>query len=364
MEKSDAWRLTDDLHLQHGQADPFSAAIRSSRMSMVIVDPKQRDYPIIFANDAFLRLTGYARDEVTGRNCRFLQGPETDTAAIAAIRQALAAVQDIAIDILNYRKDGSTFWNSLYLSPVFDKDGVAQYFFGSQFDVTERKMHEFNAAALQQKLEHLVKQRTLELETALERSTMLLHEVDHRVKNNLQMISAILMLQSMSVTDVTVKAALQETLERVDALGLVHKRLYQSGDTVNFDISAFAEDIAQNLVLASGRDDIDLNLHLEPVKIRADQAASMAIIINESIAAALKSILADDGSRRLGLAIKPLAGACEVSIWHTAPSMDPQPATINAFGKSLVDTLVKQLRAKLVSLPTDAGTHLCITVPL
>ena len=80
-ESPDAWHMTDDLHAEQGKGDPFAAAIRATRMSMIITDPRKPDNPIVFANDSFLRLTGYAREEVIGRNCRFLQGPDTDADA-------------------------------------------------------------------------------------------------------------------------------------------------------------------------------------------------------------------------------------------------------------------------------------------
>lgn len=73
MERQDAWQLTGDIPCQHGKADPFAAAVRATRMPMIITDPKQPDNPIVFANDAFLELTGYDRHEIIGRNCRFLQ---------------------------------------------------------------------------------------------------------------------------------------------------------------------------------------------------------------------------------------------------------------------------------------------------
>ena len=76
MEHVDAVKLTDILHAEQGRGDPFAGAVRATRMPMIITDPRQDDHPIVFANDAFLGLTGYKRDEVLGRNCRFLQGPK------------------------------------------------------------------------------------------------------------------------------------------------------------------------------------------------------------------------------------------------------------------------------------------------
>ena len=90
----------------------------------------------MFANGAFCRLSGYTREEILGRNCRFLQGSETDPATVAKIREAVRRVESIEIDIRNHRKDGELFWNRLLMAPVFDTEGVLAYFFASQVDVT------------------------------------------------------------------------------------------------------------------------------------------------------------------------------------------------------------------------------------
>ncbi|HYG26560.1 MAG TPA: PAS domain-containing protein, partial [Caulobacteraceae bacterium] len=123
-------RAGDDLAARHGLDDPFAAAIRATRMSMIVTDARQPDLPIIFANDAFLSLTGYARDEVIGRNCRFLQGTHTDEGEVARIAAAIREGRDVACDILNYKKDGTPFWNALFVSPVRGEDGDIHYFFG------------------------------------------------------------------------------------------------------------------------------------------------------------------------------------------------------------------------------------------
>jgi PAS domain S-box-containing protein len=108
-------------------------------MSMVIADPNQHDCPIIYCNQAFLDLTGYKEGEVLGRNCRFLQGPDTDPATVQRIRQALAAGQDVHEDILNYRKDGSYFWSALQINAIADEQDRIRYFFASQKDITRQR---------------------------------------------------------------------------------------------------------------------------------------------------------------------------------------------------------------------------------
>ncbi len=117
----------------HGEAlkaDVLTAEERAK--SVVISDPSRPDMPIIFVSDEFEAQTGYPPEEVLGRNCRFLQGPETDPKAVQAIRDALAGETEITIDLLNYRKDGSTFWNRLRIRPLLDDRGRLQYFVGAQ----------------------------------------------------------------------------------------------------------------------------------------------------------------------------------------------------------------------------------------
>ncbi len=117
-------------------ASPFVAAVRATRMPMIITDPRQPDNPVVFTNDAFCRLSGYAREEILGRNCRFLQGPETDRETVAKIHTAVERIEPLQIDIRNHRKSGEPFWNRLLMAPVFDSSGQLAYFFASQVDVT------------------------------------------------------------------------------------------------------------------------------------------------------------------------------------------------------------------------------------
>ena len=133
---ADAERIAAELIGQDVGTDPFVAAVRATRMPMIITNPRLPDNPVVFVNNAFCRLSGYERDEILGRNCRFLQGPETDEATIQRIRDAVRRVEPLEIDIQNHRKDGELFWNRLLLAPVYDTEGVLAYFFASQVDVT------------------------------------------------------------------------------------------------------------------------------------------------------------------------------------------------------------------------------------
>ena len=119
--------------------DIFFAAVERTRMPMIVTDPHQPDNPIIFVNRAFIRMTGYTLEELIGNNCRFLQGPDTDRETVAEVRDAVMEHREFATEILNYRKDGSSFWNALFVSPVFDRSGDLVYFFGSQLDVSRRR---------------------------------------------------------------------------------------------------------------------------------------------------------------------------------------------------------------------------------
>jgi diguanylate cyclase (GGDEF)-like protein/PAS domain S-box-containing protein len=107
--------------------------------ALAITDPRQTDNPIIYANPAFYELTGYSEEEIVGFNCRFLQGPLTDRNDVAKLREAIKQEQPIQITLLNYRKDGSTFWNELTVSPVTDDAGALTHFVAVQTEVSALK---------------------------------------------------------------------------------------------------------------------------------------------------------------------------------------------------------------------------------
>lgn len=371
VEQRDAWRITDRLNAEHGKGDPFAAAVRATRMSMIITDPRLPDNPITFANDAFLQMTGYSREEVMGTNCRFLQGVDTDPDEVARIRAAVGNREDISVDILNYRKDGTSFWNALYISPVINEDGELLFYFASQIDVTDRKMNEFQVNADKDRFERAVAERTRELERsnrelaeALDVRTTLLHEVDHRVKNNMQIIASLIGMQLRTIPDEGIKASLRTTLSRVEAMSTVHRRFYQSGEVSRFDISEFIRDLVSDLVTATGRQDIEAELDLEPIDVPAEKAASLALMVNEVLTNAIKHGFTRDRPGMIRVMVKRDVDACRITIADDGCGMVAAIPGQPTYGRKLVERLGRQLQARTVWADAAPGTRVDITMPV
>ncbi len=130
----------------------LARAVASTTESIVITDPNQIDNPIIYVNPAFTRITGYEAQDAIGRNCRFLQGADTDRQVVAQIRAAIAEQREIKTTILNYRKDGQQFWNELKIAPVFSGAKELLYFVGIAEDITDRVRVEDERQQAEQKI--------------------------------------------------------------------------------------------------------------------------------------------------------------------------------------------------------------------
>lgn len=121
-------------------------SINSATNGILIADARQPDMPTVYCNAAFEKITGYAEEEVLGQNCRFLQGTDHQQPGLDAIRRAVRQGTEAKAELRNYRKDGSPFWNELYIAPVRDQQGTLTHFVGIQTDITERKHQETELA--------------------------------------------------------------------------------------------------------------------------------------------------------------------------------------------------------------------------
>ncbi|XP_042509403.1 phototropin-2-like [Macadamia integrifolia] len=133
VQRTDSW---DHVERERDVRQGIDLATTLERIekNFVITDPRLPDNPIIFASDSFLELTEYTREEILGRNCRFLQGPETDQGTVSQIRDAIRDQREITVQLINYTKSGKKFWNLFHLQPMRDQNGELQYFIGVQLD--------------------------------------------------------------------------------------------------------------------------------------------------------------------------------------------------------------------------------------
>nr|AML79143.1 putative LOV domain-containing protein [Bassia scoparia] len=133
LDRTDSWeRAERERDIRQGI--DLATTLERIEKNFVISDPRLPDNPIIFASDSFLELTEYSREEILGRNCRFLQGPETDQATVQKIRDAIKEQREITVQLINYTKSGKKFWNLFHLQPMRDHKGELQYFIGVQLD--------------------------------------------------------------------------------------------------------------------------------------------------------------------------------------------------------------------------------------
>ena len=363
MDERRDWQLTEEIVDELGPGDPFAAAVRATRMPMVITDPGKPDNPIVYCNEAFQTLTGYARHEIVGRNCRFLQGPDTDRTAVKRLRDAVASGHDIDIDLLNYRKDGSTFWNALYLSPVRGRGGDIQFYFASQLDVSERVRAQETIAEQKAIVDREVAVRTADLEAALDAKTLLLHEVDHRVKNNLTMIGSLLRLQARTIGDAAIAGKLEAMLERIDALATVHRRLYQSEDVTRFDIGAFTENLVSDVVGASGRTDVRTSLDIERADIASRDASALGLVINEILTNSLKHAFRDGRAGELAVSATCASRTARITIADDGPGFPDGARPTGGLGAVLIERLSRQANATVSWESAEPGARVVVSFP-
>ncbi len=315
---------------------------------MLVADARAHDHPIVWANAAFLSQTGYALDEVTGRNCRMLQGAETDPAEVARLREAVSAGRAVSAEILNYRKDGTTFWNALTITPVSDDQGLA-YFFASQTDTTQF---------------HVEAQKVSGLIADLAQKTALIHEIDHRAKNNLQVISSLMLLKARRTQDGEARDALEGMVERIGALSIAHRLLYTEEDGSHFALTEFVAELLSDLDAGMADDRIRIDTEVEAIRLPASMAAPLALMIHELVANALRHAFPHGRPGRVSITARRTEIGMAVEICDDGVGFDATVPEVSGFGRSLVEMVAKQLRGTVRWLPQASGTRVDIAIPL
>lgn len=311
-------------------------------ISVVVTDPRQDDNSIVYVNEAFERMTGYAKSAAVGRNCRFLQGPDTDRRDVARLREAIAARRDISVDLLNYRADGEAFMNRLIVAPIFDDQGVCRYFVGIQ-----KEMRDADKGAAQDKVDDQ------------------LAEIQHRVKNHLSMIIGMIRTQSREASAPEEFAALAR---RVESLQLLYEEMAHAnaGNQDKLPLGTYITRVANAIAHIDGRPGIRCAIDVEPVDAPVEVATRVGLVLSEVVTNAFQHAFSDRDTGVVDIRLITLSdGAVRLTIsddGNGIPEDVDWPAG-DSLGGRIVQGLIEGLEGTMSLGRGAAGTIVTVDLP-
>ncbi|MEM7643525.1 MAG: PAS domain-containing protein [Pseudomonadota bacterium] len=321
-----------NLYLQAGKA-----ILANLPLSMVLTDPNRPDNPIVYVNRAFEQLTGYAASFCIGRNCRFLQTDDRDQDAVAQLARAIAAREQVVVTLRNYRLDGTPFQNRLMVAPVRDEDGQLYAFVGIQTEVTEDVPTDGTVHNFDDKLD----------------------EMQHRVKNHLQLISSMIRMQSR---DVDPKQSYGILARRVEALALLYDEFSRPPQdaAVRYDVvsaGSYVSRVASTVGALDARRNIRVNIDVDTVFMRTEQAAQLGLLVSEILSNTLKHAFADRVEGVVNVSLKQQGGdRTRLTIEDDGVGFgDTNWPEQGNLGARITRSLVATLGADLNILSSDGG---------
>lgn len=321
----------------------FELAIDAAPAGIVMVDPSGT---IVLANGQFERQFGYARDELIGRPLEILL-----PAALRARHEGLRAlfVEDGTArtmgrgrDLHGLHKDGREIAVEIGLSPVTTPLG--RFVLATVIDISERKRTERDTLA------------------SLREKEVLLKEIHHRVKNNLQVISSLLRLRARTLPDDSARQVFEGSQERIEAMALVHERLYQSRNLSRVDFREYAQSLVERLagVHVDPPERVKVEVDITPVELSVELAIPLGLLLNELVTNALKHAFSGRARGELRVTLTRDRGAVHSYLLTVADDGVGLPDAIvpgetETLGMELVATLADQINAKLV-VRREGGT--------
>jgi PAS domain S-box-containing protein len=261
----------------------LSRAVEQSPASIVITDLKGN---IEYVNPKFTEITGYESYEVLGENPRILKSGENPKEIYEQLWNNITSGTEWRGIFLNRKKDGSFFWESALISPVKNETGVTTHYLAVKEDITEQKLKDER------------------LKNSLKEKELMLREIHHRVKNNLQIISSLLKLQATYITDESSLEFFRISQDRVKSMALIHQQLYRSNDLSSINFGDYLRNLTTHLFQAYGVNEGNIRLSIEAknIYIGIDSAIPCGLLINELISNSLKH--AFPGNRRGTINVK------------------------------------------------------------
>ncbi len=342
----------NELTRNEGNALPAQVtldALTRAPFSLVISNAQMEDCPIVYVNSAFEDVTGYSSDQVVGRNCRFLQGEDTDPKTVAKLRTAIAEKTSASVDIRNYRADGSAFWNRLMISPISSESGDSPYFMGIQIDLGATQ----DPGALLAKIENIDSQ---------------LEEVQHRVKNHLSMVVGMIRIQAR---ESEAKSEFKTLARRIEALQLLYEELKGSehSDRRNdeaINLGAYVNRVANAIAHLDGRAGVRIQITTEAVSVPFETATRIGLAVSEVVTNALQHAFIGRDEGIVNVELKELSNdVLRIRIADDGVGLPddvdwPQEGSL---GSKIVSQLITGLDAKLGVERDVTGTIVTLDIP-
>ena len=346
------------------------------------------DKRICRCNHRSAEILGCTEDKLLATPVFEIIPPDDSLWHIDAIGRVLAGDYDeYCATIPLVRKDGAPIWCQVYLSSVRGADIKPKYFILVLEDITARKLAEEELASLNTGLESRIRERTHELEwvnsalvtenrqrsaaeeqlrTSLHEKEVLLREIHHRVKNNLQIIVSLLYLQANKTDDPGFSEALMESQTRVRSMALIHEKLYQSENLSSIDFEGYLKNLVANLMVSYGvdRSRVKVTVAVDSLPMTINTAIPLGLIMNELISNTLKYAFPPGNSGEVSIRGSMEGDTIHLSVRDTGrgipESFDWKHA--DSLGLSLVQMLIRQLKGT-IELSRNAGTEFTISVP-
>jgi two-component sensor histidine kinase len=291
---------------------------------------------------------------------------------VERIRKAVEQEVDLHVEVMNYRKDGTPFWNSLFLSPVRNAKGEVKFFFGSQIDVSDKKqtesdLHSVNDELRETKtlLEQQIDDRTSELMRLLSQRSRLVNELDHRVKNNLQIISSLLGFELRRDLAPETRAVINRLHQRIDALGLAHKDQHNKEAIGYFRVDNFVRVLIGKILANHPRWPDHPHYELEEVLLPIGKAAPLSLALNEFARALLEGDEDEsDKQSELRVTVQTRNGTLVLTISSENLTQDHCQRAFSGIESWTTRLLEKQLEARIDFIDQDGRCGVRLALPL